>query len=161
MKTKETKKVDAATAQAVREAGKEKGRSPKQREASPDAITKGERATTESGKGVPRTPTAGTKAKKSAKATSKAERPAARAKGNRQPDKRISGLAAAAKVLAESKQPMACREIVEAAFEKGYWKSGGKTPHATIYSAIIRQIAAKGKKSRFKRVGRGKFALRD
>ena len=56
---------------------------------------------------------------------------------------------------------MTCRQIVEVAREKGYWKSGGKTPHATIYSAIIREIAAKGKKSRFKRVGRGKFALCD
>ncbi len=66
MKTKETKKVDAATAQAVRKTDQEKVRSPKQREASPDAITKGERVTAQSGKGVPRTPTAGTKAKKSA-----------------------------------------------------------------------------------------------
>ena len=67
----------------------------------------------------------------------------------------------AAKVLAESKEPMTCRQIVEVAFEKGYWKSGGKTPHATIYSAILRQVAAKGKESRFKKVGRGKFAAID
>jgi len=161
MKTKETKKMVVATDQAVRKADQEKVRSRGQREASPDGMTKGERATAQSGKGMPRTPTAGNKAKKSAKTTSKAERPAARAKGNRQTAKRTSGLAAAAKVLAASKQPMTGREIVEAAFAKNYWRSGGKTLHATIYSAIIREIAAKGKTSRFKRVGRGKFALRD
>ena len=88
MKTKETKKVVAATAQAVRKADQEKVRSPKQREASPDGTTKGERATTQSGKGVPRTPTAGNKAKKSAKATSKAERPSARESRNRGLDAR-------------------------------------------------------------------------
>ena len=49
------------------------------------------------------------------------------------------------------------KEIVEIAFQKGYWKSGGKTPHATVYSAIIREIAARKKDARFKKVGRGKF----
>jgi hypothetical protein len=60
-------------------------------------------------------------------------------------------LDAAAKVLAESKKPMTCREIVDVAFRKKYWKSGGQTPHATIYSAMLREIAAKGKTSRFKK----------
>jgi len=45
------------------------------------------------------------------------------------------------------------------AFEKGYWKSGGKTPHATVYSAMIREVAAKGKDSRFKKVDRGRFTV--
>jgi hypothetical protein len=53
---------------------------------------------------------------------------------------------------------MTCREIVEVAFEKGYWKSGVKTLHATIYSAIIRELAAKGKDARFRKTGRGQFA---
>jgi len=35
---------------------------------------------------------------------------------------------------------MNVREIVKVAFEKGYWHSDGQTPHATIYSAIIREI---------------------
>ena len=61
--------------------------------------------------------------------------------------KRISGLDAAAKVLEESGQPMTAKEMVEAAEAKGYWKSpGGKTPHATVYSAIIREIAIKGQR---------------
>jgi hypothetical protein len=74
-------------------------------------------------------------------------------------EKRMSGLDAAAKVLAEAGQPMTAKEMVEAAEAKGYWKSpGGQTPHATVYSAIIREIAAKGSESRFRKVERGKFA---
>ncbi|MCG3180940.1 MAG: hypothetical protein BIFFINMI_03305 [Phycisphaerae bacterium] len=48
----------------------------------------------------------------------------------------MSGLDAAAKVLAESAEPMDAKQIVEAMTAKGYWTSpGGKTPHATIYAA--------------------------
>ena len=54
---------------------------------------------------------------------------------------------------------MGVREIVEVAFEKGYWNSGGKTPHATVYSAIIREIAKLGNDSRFKKVDRGRFTV--
>jgi hypothetical protein len=73
--------------------------------------------------------------------------------------KRVSGLDAAAKVLEESGQPMTTKEMVEVAEAKGYWKSpGGKTPHATVYSAIIREIAKKGSESRFVKSDRGKFA---
>ena len=54
---------------------------------------------------------------------------------------------------------MTAKEMVEAAEQKGYWKSpGGKTPHATVYSAIIREIAAKGNEARFRKTERGKFA---
>ena len=43
---------------------------------------------------------------------------------------------------------------------KGYWKSpGGKTPAATLYSAILRECQKKGKDARFKKVDRGRFAL--
>jgi hypothetical protein len=40
---------------------------------------------------------------------------------------------------------------------KSLWKTGGKTPAATIYAAIIREIAQKGKDARFKKVDRGRF----
>ena len=74
--------------------------------------------------------------------------------------KRISGLDAAAQVLEETGQPMNAKEMVEAALAKNLWKSpGGKTPHATVYSAIIREIAAKGSESRFRKAERGKFAF--
>ncbi len=70
----------------------------------------------------------------------------------------ISGLEAAARVLQESDRPLNAKELVEAAEQKGYWKSpGGKTPHATLYAAIIREIAAKGENARFRRAERGRF----
>ena len=45
---------------------------------------------------------------------------------------------------------------------KGYWTSpGGQTPAATLYSALIREIAKKGAEARFVKVERGQFALND
>jgi hypothetical protein len=88
----------------------------------------------------------------------KAKNPPAK-KGKADKPKRISGLDAAAKVLEDSGQPMTAKEMIEAAEAKGYWKSpGGKTPWATIYSAIIRECAAKGSASRFRKTERGKFS---
>jgi hypothetical protein len=53
---------------------------------------------------------------------------------------------------------MGCQALVEAMAAKGLWKSpGGKTPHATLYAAIVREITVKGKESRFKKVDRGQF----
>jgi len=43
--------------------------------------------------------------------------------------------------------------------EKGYWKTAGKTPAATIYASILREIQTKGEGGRFKKVARGKFSL--
>ena len=44
---------------------------------------------------------------------------------------------------------------------KSLWTSpGGKTPHATLYSALIREIATKGKEARFVKTERGKFAAK-
>jgi hypothetical protein len=72
--------------------------------------------------------------------------------------KRMSGLDAAAKVLEESGEPMNVKEMVETAEQKGYWKSpGGKTPQATVYSAIIREIKVRGKDARFRKTERGRF----
>jgi len=73
----------------------------------------------------------------------------------------MSGLDAAAKVLQEHGAPMNAKEMIAAAETKGYWKSpGGKTPHATLYSAIIREIATKGTTARFQKAERGRFAHR-
>ena len=105
-------------------------------------------------------PTAAKGGKKTAKATTKAKpkKAATRAKRGEPKAKKPSGLDAAARVLAESGEPMGVKQIVEVAAEKGYWKSpGGKTPHATVYSAMIREIANRGKESRFKKVDRGRF----
>ena len=72
---------------------------------------------------------------------------------------KLSGLDAAAQILTKAKDPMGCKGIVERAIANGLWSPGGKTPHATLYAAIIREIAKKGKDARFKKVDRGRFQL--
>jgi hypothetical protein len=73
--------------------------------------------------------------------------------------KKLGCLDAAAKILGENGKAMNCKEMIEAMAAKGLWTSpGGKTPHATLYSAILREIATKGKDARFKKTERGKFA---
>ena len=68
-------------------------------------------------------------------------------------------LAGAFSVSADLTNAGSAKEMIEAAEAKGYWKSpGGKTPHATLYSAIIREIKAKGAEARFRKADRGKFA---
>jgi hypothetical protein len=73
-----------------------------------------------------------------------------------QKEKKASGLDLAAKVLAASKEPLAAKAITEATIAAG-WKTNGKTPHATLYAAIIREISVKGKDARFKKTDRGLF----
>lgn len=96
--------------------------------------------------GSPRPP----KAKRAKGATPKAAKPAKA--------KRMSGLDAVAKVLQDAGKPMSAKDMTDKAIEKGLWKTGGKTPEATTYAAIIRDIAARGKESRFRKVDRGLFA---
>ena len=72
---------------------------------------------------------------------------------------KLSGLDAAAKVLAEAGEPLRSKQIVETMLAKGYWTTNGKTPAATIYAAILREIQTKGKDTRFKKTDRGLFAL--
>jgi hypothetical protein len=85
--------------------------------------------------------------------TPKAPKPAKEPKA-----KRISALDAAAQVLAASEVPMRAKEMIAAMEAKGLWTSpGGKTPEATLYAAIIREIAAKGTAARFKKHERGVF----
>ena len=74
--------------------------------------------------------------------------------------KKTSALDAAARVLGESGEPMTCTALIEAMAAKGYWTSpGGKTPSATLYSAILRELNTKGKEARFQKTDRGQFAL--
>ena len=107
----------------------------------------------------------GTAEKQPKAAKSSAEKkPAAekktRAKKEPKP-KKPSALDAAAKVLGEAGEPLNCQEMIKAMADKGYWSSpGGQTPHATLYSAILREINVKGKEARFVKTERGKFALK-
>ena len=99
-----------------------------------------------------------------------AEAPAAAGNSKRKPKKaktpkasdgRLSQLDAAVKVLGELGQPMSTKDMVETMGAKGYWSSpGGRTPEATLYSAILRELKNKGDESRFKKTERGRFALK-
>lgn len=83
-----------------------------------------------------------------------------RAKPNRDddPPTKLSALGAAARVLSESDEPLSVKQMVEQMSAKGYWSSpAGKTPHATLYSAILREIAGKGEQARFVKTDRGRF----
>jgi len=73
---------------------------------------------------------------------------------------KMSALDAAAKVLAEAGEPMTSKEMIDAMAAKRYWTSpGGKTPQATLYAAILREIQTKGADARFTKTERGHFAL--
>jgi len=101
--------------------------------------------------------------RKSATAKPDAAKPAAKKQSAKKAGsaKRLSALDAAAKVLGEATEPMASKEMIETMATKGYWTSpGGKTPHATLYAAIIREIRTKGDDSRFVKTDRGRFALK-
>ena len=90
------------------------------------------------------------KATKATKKPAKAKAPAA---------KKLSALDAAARVLAETGTAMTTGELIEAMAEKKLWQSpNGKTPSATLYAAILRELNTKGKDSRFKKTEPGKFA---
>ena len=97
--------------------------------------------------------------KKAPGKTAKTKGPQAKRK---KPAGKMSALDAAVKVLAEAKQAMTCREMIDAMATKGYWtRPAGRTPDQTLYSAIARQIATKGKDARFQKTERGKFAVND
>ena len=115
--------------------------------------------TTRSAKSTKATPAKNASARKPAAKTTPAVKTAAKKSKPATDGKKLSAIDAAAKVLAVSKEPMNAKQMIEAMAAKKLWTSpGGKTPHATLYSAILREISAKGKDARFKKTERGKFA---
>jgi hypothetical protein len=76
-----------------------------------------------------------------------------------QDGKKMGILKAAVVVLKNARQPMNAKAMVETALAKGMWTTKGKTPAATLYAAILREIQKKGSEARFKKVDRGQFAL--
>ena len=73
---------------------------------------------------------------------------------------RHGALQGAYEVLKTATEPMSCKALVETMAQRNIWSSpSGKTPHATLYAAITREIADKGRLSRFAKAGRGLFAL--
>ncbi len=102
------------------------------------------------------------KASEKAKQSPKAQAGKTRSKTTKAKPKKPGALDAAVKILGETGKPMSTREMVEEMAAKGYWKSpAGKTPSATLYSAILRELKTKGTEARFKKVNRGRFALNE
>ena len=111
--------------------------------------------TTKSKKATSKKATSKKAATKKAKATSTQTATA-------KPDKpkRVSAIDAAAQVLKKTGKPMRTQELITAMAEQKLWTSPcGKTPHATLYAAIIREINTKGTAARFTKVERGQFAF--
>lgn len=101
-----------------------------------------------------------TKTTKTPKATKqpKAAKPKATKPAGDAKPKRVSALDAAAEVLKKAGKPMRSQEMIAAMAEQGLWSSpNGKTPHATLYAAILREIGDKGGQARFRKADRGLF----
>ncbi|MCE5279081.1 MAG: winged helix-turn-helix domain-containing protein [Planctomycetaceae bacterium] len=98
---------------------------------------------------------------KKAPEASRAEAPTAKSAKEARPAKakRLGGLGAAVQVLAEAGKPMNAADMIKCMLDRGLWTTGGKTPAATIYAAIIREISSKGQASRFRKTDRGLFEL--
>ncbi|HEY3965843.1 MAG TPA: winged helix-turn-helix domain-containing protein [Planctomycetaceae bacterium] len=94
------------------------------------------------------------------KKTTETKTPKAGKPAKAKADGKLSCIDAAAKVLADAKEPMTTKAMIEAMAAKGLWSSpNGQTPAATLYSAILREIKVKGKESRFKKADRGLFGV--
>lgn len=135
--------LDAARGEAIKAiaaADQENARKREERRASPDGMAPSERAVAQGGKA----------------AKARDAKPAKERKA-----RRTSALDAAAMVLAEAKEPMRARDLIERMAAKGLWTSpGGKTPEATLYAAMSREIKLKGAQARFTMSERGRFAVR-
>jgi len=136
-----TKQRQTVKAQAA--ADQENARVRDERAKAPDGMTASERAMSKSAGDANRS--------KKTKATTK--------KKSLAKPKKLSLIDAAVQVLGASKQPMNCKQMVEQVIAKKLWSTNAATPHATLYSAILREINTKGKDARFKKVDRGQFTL--
>lgn len=73
--------------------------------------------------------------------------------------KKAGCLHATVQVLEEADEPLTCKQVMERILERGLWTTKGRTPAATLYSAMLREIQRKGTDARFVLAERGKFAL--
>lgn len=95
----------------------------------------------------------------------KAPKSLTRTPAPKSPTSSLSALDAAAQVLERLKPETAAlgltaAELIERMREDRLWSSpAGKTPQATLYAALLREITQKGSASRFARVSPGRFAL--
>ncbi len=70
-----------------------------------------------------------------------------------------SALDAAQRVLTQAGEPLHYREIAKRGIEKGYWKTDGKTPEATVNAQLAIHIKKYGPKARFCRTAPGMYGL--
>lgn len=68
---------------------------------------------------------------------------------------------AAYQVLKQMVKPLTANEITSVALEQGMISTVGKTPYATMSARLYVDIKRKGNDSRFVKINRGKFALRE
>lgn len=77
----------------------------------------------------------------------------------------MSALDAAAQILTgltgdEAKQGITAQDLTERMAKQKLWISpGGKTPQATLYAAMVREMKARGTAARFRKVSKGHFAV--
>ena len=153
---------DASQSQVTEEAGDHGCSTPESRPDKATAADVDEASTEPTAKSYPQTPI-GSDADSSTGTPEGAEQSAAKqttaSQSTERKPQRASALDAAARVLAEEGRAMTCQELIQVMAEKGYWTSpGGKTPAATLYSAILRELQTKPGTSRFVKTERGKFA---
>jgi hypothetical protein len=116
---------------------------------SPKAVPPAKKITTGQAPAPPPAPAARSRAAKAAPTPDTAK------------EKKTSALNAAALVLQETGQALTCPELIAQMAAKGYWTSPqGKTPAATLYAALTREIKLKGEAARFAKTGPGTFAYR-
>ena len=74
-------------------------------------------------------------------------------------DKKLSFPTAAYEILKHTNEALSSIELVDIALTKGLIETKGKTPEATMWSALYLEGQRKGNKSRFVQVGKDKWAL--
>lgn len=89
-------------------------------------------------------------AKKAAKKTAKKTTAKASAKKGK------TAIDFAAQVVRRSSKPLNTKQIAERAITAG-WETKGKTPHATLYTLILREMGSKNGDSRFRKASAGLF----
>jgi restriction system protein len=72
----------------------------------------------------------------------------------------MSGLSAVERLLIEAGTPLNYLDITKQIIQRGFWKTEGKTPEATINAQLAVDIQKHGCDSRFQRTEPGVFALR-
>lgn len=71
----------------------------------------------------------------------------------------MNALDAAYTILVEIGKPLHVRELVQQMLARGLWSTNGKTPEATIDSAITVDMRTLGEASRFRRAGKRTFTI--